>query len=252
VDADDWLDPKAYEKMLGAMEKSGADSAACGHWLVWPGGEMDFGSAPMDTGFYSAEETKRRIVLPLLNDRLSATAVNGFSVRYLYSRASLEERGLSFTGAYLEDELFLIEYFSWPTTLAVVNEGLYYYYQNPESATRRYMAGCVDTFMRSLELKKRLVSRFGLEPGPDWISNTLWSGLLIAIGNEFAPGNEASLYAHIKNLRALCEGAEFGEAVKRYAPRGMGRNKAAVAFLARRRLYAALALLYKVKNRGRK
>jgi hypothetical protein len=105
--------------------------------------------------------------------------------------------------------------------------------------------------MRSVELKKELVASFGLDPGPDWVNNTLWSGLLIAIGNEYAPGNEVSFFSHVKNLRALCEGAEFGGAVKAYKPSGMGRNKTAVADLVRRRMYIALSLLYKLKNKGR-
>jgi glycosyltransferase EpsJ len=252
VDADDWLDTGAYEKMMSALTKHNADCAACGHWLAWPDGTMNFGSAPMDTGFYTAEETRERIVLPLLNDRLSKTAFNGFAVRYLYNRESLLKRNIKFTGTYLEDELFLIEFFSYPTTLAVVNEGLYYYYQNPASATRRYMAHCVDTFMRSVKLKKELVSRFALNPGPDWLNNTLWSGLLIAIGNEFAPGNEVSFVRHVKNLRDLCRGSEFGRAIKDYTPSGMGRNKAVVANFVRKRMYGSLSLLYKLKNRGRK
>jgi glycosyltransferase EpsJ len=106
--------------------------------------------------------------------------------------------------------------------------------------------------MRSLELKKELAGRFALNPGADWIESTLWAGLLIAVGNEFAPGNEVPFFRHVKNLRALCEGAEFGDAVKAYKPSGLGRNKAVVALLARKRLYVGLSLLYKIKNRGRR
>jgi glycosyltransferase EpsJ len=106
--------------------------------------------------------------------------------------------------------------------------------------------------MRSVELKKELVSRFNLNPGPDWVNNTLWSGLLIAIGNEYATGNEVSFIKHVRNLRALCEGSEFGDAVKNYVPSGMGRNKAVVAGLVRKRMYMLLSLFYKLKNRGRK
>lgn len=250
LDADDWLDLSTYEKLTAAMRESGASCAACGYYLVWPDGKRDFGAAPMDSGVYGGEEVLRRLVLPLLNDRLSSRAFNGFSVRYLYSLAAIRRRALRFSGAYLEDELFLIEFFSESTTLCVVNEGLYFYYQNPDSATRRYMAGCVETFLASLERKKELVERFRLEPGKDWIYNCAWAGLLIAVGNEFAPGSPSStLGEHKRSLKRLCAVPEFRDALERYVPRDMNRRKTVVAFLLRLRLFALLVLLYRLKNR---
>lgn len=251
LDADDWVDESAYGKLVAALRETGADCAACGHYLVWPGGGTEFGSAPMDSGFYSAEEVRARIVLPLLNDRLSVRMFNGFSVRYLYRLADLRRRDLRFSGAYLEDELFLIAYFATPTTLAVVNEGLYYYLQNPASATRRYMPDCVEVFLESLRQKQALVARYQLEPGPDWVRNCAWAGLLIAIGNEFAPGNAAPLGKHIAALKALYAQPVFHDAAVNYRPREMNRRKTVVAALFRRRLYLLLALLYQFKNRGR-
>ena len=250
LDADDWIDLQTYEKLTSAMRESGASSAACGYWLVWPDGKQDFGAAPMDSGVYGGDEVLRRLVLPLLNDRLSSRAFNGFSVRYLYSLAAIRRRALRFSGAYLEDELFLVEFFSESTTLCVVNEGLYYYYQNPDSATRRYMASCVDTFLASLEKKQELVERFRLDPGPDWVRNCAWAGLLIAVGNEFAPGTPAStLKEHKRDLKALCAIPEFRDALDHYAPRDMNRRKTIVAFLLRLHLLTPLVLLYKLKNR---
>jgi glycosyltransferase EpsJ len=252
LDADDWLDLHAYEKLTAAMRESGASCAACGHWLVWPDGRRDFGSAPMDSGVYSGEEVLHRLVLPLLNDRLGSQAFNGFSVRYLYSLAAIRRRALRFTGAYLEDELFLIEFFSESTTLCVVNEGLYYYFQNPESATRRYMSGCVETFLGSLRKKRELVERFRLEPGPDWERNCAWAGLLIAVGNEFAPGSPSvKLREHKQAIKELCRVPEFRDALENYVPRDMNRRKTLVAALLRLRLLTPLCLLYLLKNRGR-
>ena len=250
LDADDWLDLQTYEKLTSAMRSSGASCAACGYYLVWPDGKQDFGAAPMDSGVYGGEEVQSKLVLPLLNDRLSSRAFNGFSVRYIYSLAAIKRRALRFSGAYLEDELFLIEFFSESTTLCVVNEGLYYYYQNPDSATRRYMANCVETFLASLEKKKELVERFRLDPGADWVRNCAWAGLLIAVGNEFAPGTPAAgMGDHKRRLTELCAVPEFRDALDHYVPREMNRRKTVVAFLLRLRLLTLLVLLYKLKNR---
>ena len=51
----------------------------------------------------------------------------------------------------------------------------------------------MDTFRRFLAAKEAVVERYGLEgDDPQWRQSTCWAGLLIAIGNEFAPGNPAS------------------------------------------------------------
>ena len=120
----------------------------------------------------------------------------------------------------------------------------------PDSATRRYMPSCVDTFLASLEKKRELVGRFRLDPGPDWVRNCAWAGLLIAVGNEFAPGTPASsLGEHKRNLKALCAVPEFRDALEHYVPRDMNRRKTIVAFLLRLHLLTPLVVLYKLKNR---
>ena len=251
LDADDWLSPDCYQKLTDALRESGADAAACGHCLVWENGRSEFGSAPLESGVHGAEELMQRLVLPLLNDRLSKNAFNGFSVRYLYPLRVIREHRIRFSGAYLEDELFLIEFFSRVSSLCVVNEGLYYYLQNPASATRRYMAKCVPTFLASLARKRELVSALGLAPGENWEHNCAWAGLLIAVGNEFAPGNEGGLRKHHAALKELCAVPAFAAALKSYKPGNMNRNKSMVALLLRGKLLYFLCLLYAVKNRGR-
>lgn len=249
LDADDYLDENAYELMISAMQESGADCAACGHYLLWPDGRTEFGSAPMASGVYDENSVFGNIVVPLYNDRLSVRAFNGFSVRYLYPLESLRRRNIRFSGAYLEDELFLIEFFGEPCTLVVVNEGLYYYLQNPNSATRQYMPGCVETFLDSLERKRELADRYMFIPGGDWERNCAWAGLLIAVGNEFAPGGPQGFRTHVDNLKALCRMEVFRDALKNYRPKDMNRRKTLVALLLRLRMYRLLTLLYLYKNR---
>ena len=251
LDADDWISPDCYEKLTSALRESGAEAAACGHYLVWEDGRREFGSAPLESGVHGAEELMQRLVLPLFNDRLSKNAFNGFSVRYLYPLHIIREYGIRFSGAYLEDELFLIEFFSRVSSLCVVNEGLYFYLQNPASATRRYMANCVSTFLASLARKRELVSALGLTPEEGWEHNCAWAGLLIAVGNEFAPGNAGGLFRHRAALKTLCAVPAFSAALRSYKPANMNRNKSIVALLLRGRLLYSLCLLYAVKNRGR-
>lgn len=84
-------------------------------------------------------------------------------------------------GAYLEDELFLLEYFCYARKLAMVDQPVYQYLQNPVSVTRRYLPDYMQTFQGFMKAKEDLAQRMGLgENMPLWRENSYWSGLLIA------------------------------------------------------------------------
>lgn len=250
VDADDHILPNAYETMIKAMETHGTDTVLCNFIAEAPDGALSPYGAHIPGGRYDVADTEKMIVRSLLCDRLIAT-FNGFVWCYLFDRKSIEENKIRFTGAYLEDELFLIEYFSLGHTLAVTDEELYRYCLNPASVTRKYLKDYPETFRVSFDIKKALVRKYSISTAEDWEYTTMWAGLLIAVANEFAPGNPASKAQKVKNLRALCCDSVFAPAVRAYKPEGMGRNKTVVASLIRMKQYRLLAALYNFKNRNR-
>ena len=250
VDCDDWLAPNALSAMHRLLVSSGVSTVACGNYLAYEDGRTVSEAPPLPGGVYTAEQARQGVALPLLCDRLREGAVNGYVWRYLFDRKVIQNAGIRFSGAYLEDELFLIEYFSNGVTLAVTEEPLYYYYQNPMSVTKRYLKDFTGTFFASLALKDKLVTQYQLPVTPDWRDNTCWAGLLMAVGNEFAASNPAPRSQRRRNVKALCRIPEFAHALAHYQPQGLGRNKAVVAQLLRRRMFGTLGLLYAVKNRG--
>ena len=250
VDADDHLLPEAYETMLRALEETGAETVLCNFLAEAPDGTLSEYGAHVPGGFYDAGAARELIVHSLLCDRLQAS-FNGFIWCYLFDLAKVRAAGLRFSGAYLEDEIFLIDYFGGGSSLAVVDEALYRYCLNPASVTRRYLPGYSETFRRSFAAKRELVRKHGLSVTPDWEYTTLWAGLLIAVGNEFAPGNPAGFGGKVKGLKAICREPDYARAIREHKPTGMGRNKTLVAALVRARAYGLLAALYAVKNRNR-
>ncbi len=251
LDADDLYEEAYIASLLDAARLSGADSAACGFTYVWPNGREIDAPAPMSAGFHDGDAVLEGFVLPLLCDRVSENLILGSIWRSLFRRSALLESGVRFSGAYLEDELFLIEYFAAERSLCCVEKPLYRYLQNPASATRRYQADFLETFRRTLDAKAALVERFSI-PVPDfWRDNTAWAGLLIAVANVFAPGAPGGLFSRARSLRRLCSLPLFRGAYRRYVPSGMNRNKQAVASLLRRKLFLTLSVLYTWKNRNR-
>ncbi len=252
ADADDWLPPDALQRMHEALTQAGADAAGGAHWRVEPDGCQEQEPGALPPGVYGPAEIRRGIVDRLLGERLGkpGEVLNGFIWRFLFSRQIVQEKGMAFQGAYLEDELFLLEYFCYAQKLAMVGEPVYYYLQNPQSVTRRYLPDYMKTFQSFLRAKEALAQRMALGEGvPLWRENSCWAGLLIAIGNEFAASNAASLAEKRRRVRGLCQLPAMARAIQAIQPQGLGRNKQLVADLVRRRQFFLLSLLYGWKNR---
>jgi len=252
VDADDWLAENALQTLHDALRKAGADSAGCGHVLAYPDGRTEVERGALPTGVYRPDEIMSGIVDRLLGDRLGkpGEVLNGFIWRFLFDRSIIAEHHISFSGAYLEDELFLMEYFCLAKCLAMVDEPLYFYQQNPASVTRTYLPDYMNTFRSFMEAKRALAKRFGLEEHrPDWEVSSNWAGLLIAIGNEYAAGNPNSYRVKQRRVREFTRLPDMERAIRTLKPQGLGRNKQMVVDLVRHRQFALLTALYALKNR---
>lgn len=253
-DSDDTITPDALEKLYSLLTETEADTSGCGHYLLWPDGRKDAYPAALPAGVYEADGIRDGILLPLLGQRLDfgQGVLNGFVVRFLFRRSILAEHRIAFEGAYLEDEAFLMEYFLHAKRLAIVDEPLYVYLQNPSSVTRNYLPDYLTVFRRFMERKRALAEQSGLSAAmPDWEVNSNWAGLLIAIGNEYASTNPKSFREKTAFVRALCREPEMAEAIARLHPKGLSGNKQLVADLVCKRQFFLLSLLYQIKNRRR-
>lgn len=87
-------------------------------------------------------------------------------------------------------------------------------------------------FGRFMERKEDLAARYGLTPGrPQWRENSNWAGLLIAIGNEYAPGNPKTLRQRQETIQALCARPDMAHAIpdavaRRHEPQQAAGSKA--------------------------
>lgn len=249
LDADDAFEPQTLEILWNLRAQAGADTAACAHRNLYPNGDTS-AEPVLPAGVYDRQGILEGIVYPLLGDRLTQPVFNGFIWRYLFSTQILREAEITFEGAYLEDEIFLMEYFCNAQKLAVTEEPLYRYLLNPASATHKYMADFGQVFARFMERKAALAKRYGLTAArPQWRENSNWAGLLIAIGNEYARGNPKTWAQKRQAVEALCASPEMAEAIRTVIPTGMSRNKQLAAALVRGGHFFLLTQLYRLKNR---
>ena len=253
ADADDWLPPDALAALYEALTQAGGDTAGGSHWQVEVNGAQEQEPGALPPGVYGPAEIRTGIVDRLLGERMGkpGQVLNGFVWRFLFSRDIVQREKITFAGAYLEDELFLLEYFCHAQTLAMVAQPVYCYLQNPASVTRRYLPDYMETFQTFMQAKESLPQRLGLgETLPLWRENSWWSGLFTAIGNEFAATNPASLAEKRHRVKALCQLPPMAQAIQAIRPQGLGRNKQMVADLVCRKQFFLLSLLYGWKNQG--
>ena len=249
LDVDDRYEFHCLQTLWDTMQAAGADSAACAHLNLWPNGAKSTELA-LPAGVYDEAGIREKIVYPLLGERLTQPVFNGFIWRYLYSAEVIRSAQITFEGAYLEDELFLMEYFCNARKLAVTEEPLYRYFLNPSSATHRYMADFMQVFGRFMERKEELAVRYGLNDArPQWRENSNWAGLLIAIGNEYAATNKKSVRAKQNTVKEICRRPEMAQAIRAITPVGLSGNKQMVAKLVKGKHFFILTQLYRLKNR---
>lgn len=249
LDADDALEPLALETLWCLREQAGADTAACAHLNLRPDGS-GWPEQVLPAGVYGKEQIREKIVAPLLGERLAVPVFNGFIWRYLFSAKVIRSAHLRFEGAYLEDELFLLEYFCCARSLAVTEQPLYRYLLNPASATHKYMRDFQKVFDRFMERKEALAEKYRLNDlRPQWRENSNWAGLLIAVGNEYAKGSRKSIRQRQRAVRELCERPDMARAIAALEPVGLAPNKQMVARMIRGRHFFLLTQLYRLKNR---
>ena len=249
LDSDDGFEPRALETLWSLREQTEAATVGCAHRNLLPDGSTTI-EPLLPAGVYDREGIRQGIVYPLLGDRLRLPVFNGFIWRYLFSTRILRSAHITFEGAYLEDELFLMEYFCNAHKLAVTEEPLYRYFFNPNSATHKYMKDFQKVFGRFMERKEEVAARYQLEAArPLWRENTNWAGLLIAIGNEYAKGNNKSVREKQKAVEELCRRPDMARAIEAITPEGLSPNKQMVANLVKKKHFFVLTQLYRLKNR---
>ena len=252
LDSDDWFLDGMLETLVTLAEENGADSAGCAHLNVEENGTSWAEPAAMSAGVYGKEEIMRGIVDRLMTNRTGRPGefLNGFIWRFIYTNEIVQKHEIRFEGAYLEDEIFLIEYFARAERLAMSDAPLYGYLQNSASATHRYMKDYMKVYERFLERKTRLAEQLLLAARtPDWRESTNWAGLLIAVGNEYAASNPAPWGEKERRVKEICKRSEMKDAIAKMHPKNQSRNKQIVTELIRYKAFPLLTLLYRIKNR---
>lgn len=136
VDSDDYIEPEMYSKMMKSIMLYKSDICVCGYNTTNGFSKTEillpFSADKLDSNEIESE------YLPLLIGETKGKTLLGSCWRCIYS-SEIAKSSLFLSHIKIqEDTLFNIECFSKANSISFVNEGLYNYYINPDSATNRY------------------------------------------------------------------------------------------------------------------
>ena len=244
LDVDDRYECSALEK-LWTLTEQGADTAACGHLVLGADGAKTAAKL-LPAGVYGRDDISEKLVTPLLARRLQLPVLGGQVWRYLFAAKIIREGKLSFYGTYKEDELFTLEYLCRSEKLAVTEEPLYRYFQNPSSFRLEYRKDLERRFDHYFTRKCAIAKKYGLE-APLWRENNLWAGLLALTENTYHKGNPAKTKEKQKVVEALCKREDFAAAISALVPEGLHPNRQMTANYIRGRHFFLLTQMFRLK-----
>ncbi len=138
IDADDWITPDYYEKMIGRAQDTGADIVGCDYNIVhshtFEVGEIDHNSKPYQAGV-------------LDHDRKKSMILDGGSLCVkIFRRKTILDNKLFFPeNIFYEDNAMGNSYMLTGTCFEYIEEPMYYYYQHGDSTVHSFSkARCED------------------------------------------------------------------------------------------------------------
>lgn len=119
-DSDDWIDTAMYEKLVAKAEEDSADIVFSDYYNVWPSGKEYI--------------TTIRSNRPILGEVIAKNIPVSLCPRIF--KKKLFENELTYPVCNMgEDFSLFVQLVFYAQTISYVQEGLYYYYQNPQSTT---------------------------------------------------------------------------------------------------------------------
>ena len=139
VDSDDFVAPEYLHKMYDAIEGKQADLVMCSYY-VGAGENYSICQLPYEAKLYrNNKDIQTLFISALLGSPINGESVRGFVWNKLYRRELIHEICFhSEREYYLEDHIFNLKYFENIRSVCVIDDPLYYYFQNPSSLTSSY------------------------------------------------------------------------------------------------------------------
>ena len=160
VDSDDFVDEKMFEKMHSKISEDNSDICICSHYNFF-GDTLVSNGLPFDCSVLYKEEILQKLICPLIgySNTYLPKIFEGFVCRQLFRKASIKDIKFKSEKTYFaEDVVFDFEVYQKADKVSILNECLYYYYNNPISLSNKYRENLWDTLCNLLDYKKSVIN----------------------------------------------------------------------------------------------
>lgn len=190
VDADDWIEPDMYEKMLGFAEREDLDVVQC---------EIAGASTADGTEeILRDKDVFEKYIYPTLVDVGRGAYIWNKIYRNRYDFSQWKEDNF---GSY-EDLIHNLQLFNGVKSMGFLREGFYHYEVTQSSVTKNFNISRLGQFKNAEKAKRELVGLYGIASNDHvldkWVANDLRNALKSAL-----LASAPSLWIKIKNILAV-------------------------------------------------
>ena len=211
LDADDWVENDMCEIMYNKIKLVEADICFCNHIMEFDNRneKINFGISKC---FVKKEEIAEEVILPLIEEKDTNKIHLRASFRSpwgkLFKRSIIIDNNIRFKPELSigEDFIFDIEYLSLANKVTFIDNYLYHYRINNQSALNRYKDNTWTSYKKLLNfLQEFLEDKFNESEYIDRLNRLKLKYLLICIRNEMKPQNSKSILQKQKYIKEICE-----------------------------------------------
>lgn len=207
TDADDWLEPQAFERLARTAEDRHADLVLCSAWRYRADGITAICNIPLPEGDYSVHDLLGPWIKPLYGDlREDRLVTTGYLWPCLFRRTCLESVRFYPSIVMHEDEVILLQTLHRAQKITILRDCLYNYSRlAPDSMSKRttYWPGYWDN-MWQVFCAKRRSAHFYFTNEDEYLPRMetwLLQKLLRSIRNETGWQNPAGFWGGLRNVR---------------------------------------------------
>lgn len=231
LDADDKLDQRMLETLIGCLQKENSDMISCGYyrWTVSPKDAMQSAAVESETG---VENTGRNAAEEKINVRTVDREhyLSDYLLRQhthcwgvLYKRSVIENVGFREDLTIGEDMMFLMDLLPKLERVSITDYKGYYYRMNEAGATLRPFIPAYMDEIKSWKLAADMVKRDYPQYQPQIESILAVSGILVAGKISRLPSRDRKKYRnYVEECRETVENALKVQGAKENLPAGYG------------------------------
>lgn len=216
VDADDWIEPDMYERLLAEADRTGADVIMCDATTVYEDGCTQADTITQLSGNAILKKSDFR---PSLLLEMAGSACRCIYSKHIYSDKLCEHSftfplGVKFS----EDRIFNLYAFGMADKVSYLKESYYNRFMNKKSAVHRFHEDYFEAYKKAadgIEAALKEVWNDDKELQKAYLGQLI-SGAQVAIYNYYYKTSTLSSKERKQKIKVLCEDERLRKAIEAY------------------------------------